>query len=446
MTHLLPSLMILALAIGIFSGYPVALLLGGLSVIFLVLGGVPIASFGLVASRVYGSVLENWILAAIPLFVFMGIMLDRSKIAENLLTELDGLLGARPGGLGLAVIIIGVVMAASTGIIGASVVLMGSLALPLMLRQGYSKSVAIGTILGSGTLGILIPPSIMLVVFGEVMQVPIGGLFAAALVPGLTLGLLYAAYIAGVAIFAPHRVPAGPAISSKGLRELLPRFLGNLLIPAALMASVLISIIVGLATPTEGAAIGALGAFLLALIKGRLSGGVMWESVKDATLTTSMILVLAIGATAFSLVFQRVGGNRMIEDSIALMGSNPYVVVLGIMFLIFLLGFFLEWIEISFLVLPLFTPIVANLDFGDAFAGRTEVVLWFATLVAVNLQTSFLTPPFGYALFYLKTIAPPNVSTKDIYNGVFPIVALQILCLATLMLFPMIALWLPSVM
>lgn len=444
MTYLLPSLMLLGLMLGIFSGYPVAFLLAGLSVLFMWLGDVPLLAFSLIVSRVFGAVLENWILAAIPLFIFMGIMLEKSKIADNLLLELEVLFGGRPGGLGLAVVLIGIVMAASTGIVGASIVLMGTLALPLMLNQGYDKSVAIGTVLGSGTLGILIPPSIMLVVFGDIMQVPIGSLFAATLVPGLLLGGMYALYIVLVAVFRPDRVPASTRRASGNRLQALWRVLQNLVVPALLMASVLISIVVGLATPTEGAAIGAMGAMLLALCKRQLSWRLLGESARTTTLMTAMILVLAICATAFSLVFKRIGGQRMIEDAVGLVGASPYMVVLAIMLLIFLLGFFLEWIEISFLILPLFAPIVAGLDFGDAFQSSGHVLIWFAVLVAINLQTSFLTPPFGYALFYLKGIVPPGVTTADIYRGVTPIVLMQLLGVLLVILFPALALWLPG--
>jgi len=321
---------------------------------------------------------------------------------------------------------------------------MGTLALPLMLKQGYDKSVALGTVLGSGTLGILIPPSIMLVVFGDVMQIPIGQLFAGALLPGLLLGALYALYIVFVAIFRPAKVPAGKPLEAGSMGRLLLRLLKNLIVPALLIFSVLVSIVVGIATPTEGAAIGAFGAMLIALLNRQLSWEALWHSLKDTCLTTAMILVLAIGATAFSLIFKRTGGQQMIEDAAGLLGSNPYMVILAIMLLIFVLGFFLEWIEISFLALPLFAPIVASLDFGDAFQSQGEVMIWFAVLVAVNLQTSFLTPPFGYALFYLKGVGIPGVTTGDIYRSVVPVVGMQLLGLLIVALYPAIALWLPS--
>lgn len=446
MSYLLPLAMLAALALGIFSGYPVALLLGGLSVLFMLIADLPMTSFLLIVSRVFGAVLENWILAAIPLFVFMGLMLEKSRIADSLLNELEKLFGGRPGGLGLAVVIIGIVMAASTGIIGASVVLMGAMALPKMLGQGYHKSVAIGTVLGSGTLGILIPPSIMLVVFGDVMQIPIGGLFAGALLPGLLLGLSYALYVIGTAIVKPERVPARPSADHQAGFQALLRVLKNLILPALLMASVLVSIIAGIATPTEGAAIGALAALLMALARGHLSLRVLLDCVKETTLTTSMILVLAIGATSFSLVFQRVGGQDMIVDGVNLLGGNAALVLISIMIMTFILGFFLEWIEISFLVLPLFAPIVAQLSFDNGLANSQEILIWFGALMAVNLQTSFLTPPFGYALFYLKGIAPPEVSTMDIYRAIVPIVVIQLVGLLLIGFFPEIALWLPRML
>lgn len=448
MTYLLPSLMLLALALGVFSGYPVAFLLGGLSVVFMYLGDLPLASFALVTNRVFGSVLENWVLAAIPLFIFMGIMLGKSRVADSLLYELEQLSRGKPGGLGLAVLAIGIVMAASTGVVGASVVLMGTLALPAMLERGYDKTVAIGIILGAGTLGILVPPSIMLVVFGDVMQVPVGDLFAATIVPGGMLVGFYVLYVVWHALFRPERVPAlnqeGPGSQSAGM--ILLRIMRDLIIPAVLIVSVLASIVAGIATPTEGAAIGAGGALLLALFKRKLSWKILNEGLQATTKTTGMILFLAIGATAYSLVFKRLGGQEMIESLVNALGLSPWFIVLGIMALIFLLGFFLEWIEISFLILPLFSPIVGNLDFGDAFASQGDVLLWFAVLVAVNLQTSFLTPPLGYALFYLKGIAPAGVTTLDVYRGVAPVVVLQMVGVLMIFLFPSIALWLPAML
>ncbi|MCL1476226.1 TRAP transporter large permease subunit [Marinobacter sp. M3C] len=446
MIYLLPSLMLLMLMMGILSGYPVALLLGGLAIVFTFVGDLPLAGFGLIVSRIYGGVLSNWILAAIPLFVFMGIMLDKSDIAKKILQELEALFAGKSGGLALSVIVIGIVMAASTGIVGASVVLMGTLALPVMLKQGYDKSLAMGTILGSGTLGILIPPSIMLVVFGDILQVSIGGLFAAALIPGAMLGLLYALYVIITAIVSPEKAPARRGEETAGLVPLLLRLATNLVIPALLITSVLGSIITGVATPTEGAAIGAAGALLLTLLSGKLSWSVLSGACKETTLTTGMILFLSIGATAYGVVFSRLGGSDMIYALVGLLGGEPYVILMGAMLLIFVLGFFLEWIEISFLVLPLLAPVIGQLDFAPAIDSSHDVLIWFAVLVAVNLQTSFLTPPFGYALFYLKGIAPKGISTVDIYRSVKPFVLIQLAGLVLIILFPAIALWLPGIL
>lgn len=436
--------MILALVAGIFTGYPVAFLLSGLSLVFMFLGDLPLQIFVIVVSRIFGSVLENWVLAAIPLFIFMGIMLDKSKIAERLLLEIEALLGTQPGGLGVTVVLIGIIMAASTGIIGASIVLMATMALPMMLRRGYDKSLAIGSILGSGTLGILIPPSIMLIVFGEIMQIPVGQVFAGALIPGLLLGALYIIYIIAVAHFRPEAAPAGSTADHRAFWLRMRKLLFNLVGPAALILSVLVSIIVGVATPTEGAAIGALGAMIISFLTGNLDRRVLWESLKETCLMTGMILTLAICASAFSLTFKRIGGQTMIEYAVSLLGSSPYMVILAIMILLFILGFFLEWIEISFLVLPLFAPIVAGLDFGETFADKNQLMVWFAILVAVNLQTSFLTPPFGYALFYLKGANIPGITMGDIYRSVLPIVVLQLIGLLLIALFPSLALWLTT--
>ncbi|MFA5664939.1 TRAP transporter large permease subunit [Castellaniella sp.] len=303
---------------------------------------------------------------------------------------------------------------------------------------------AIGSILGSGTLGILIPPSIMLIVFGEIMQIPIGQIFAAALFPGLLLGVLYMVYIAVRATLNPTAAPANPVPDQRPLGQRLREVLINLIGPAVLIMSVLISIIVGVATPTEGAAIGAFGAMVIAWLSGNLRWPALWEALRETSLMTGMILILAVCATAFSLIFKRIGGQAMIEQAIGLLGSNPYMVILAIMILLFILGFFLEWIEISFLVLPMFAPVVAGLDFGTTFADRDQLMVWFAILVAVNLQTSFLTPPFGYALFYLKGANIEGVSMGDIYRSVIPIVLLQLLGLVLIVAFPSISLWLAS--
>ena len=438
--------MIIALIVGVFTGYPVAFLLCGLGILFAILSGIPLRFMGTVVSKIYAGTLSNWLLLAAPLFIFMGLMLDKSGLAERLLLTLERLCGRLPGGLALSVALLGIVMAASTGIVGASVMLLGVIALPVMLKQGYDPRFATGVTAACGTLGILIPPSIMLVFMGAVLQVSIGGLFKAAFVPGLLLGTVYMLYILGVGFFTPHRAPVP---KEKGELEkithaegsLLLDLLKNLLGPLFLIAAVLGSIMIGLATPTEAAGIGAAGAMVLALITRQLNLSVMRNVVRDTSKTTAMVIFVMIGATCFSAVFKRLGGDDMIQELFIGTGYGPYGLLLLMMGLIFVMGFFLEWIEISFIVLPLFAPIIAGLDFGFEATGP-ELLIWFAVLAAVNMQTSFITPPFGYSLFYLRGVAPEGVDIKTIYRSSLPFVILQLTCLGALILFPDIVLWL----
>ena len=438
----LALLMVLALIVGIFTGYPVAFVLAGLGILFSLLAGIPLLFLGTVVSRIFTGVLANWLLLAVPLFVFMGLMLEKAGTARSLLLSLERLFAGMRGGLAIAVAALGIIMAASTGIIGASVVLLGVLALPVMLRQNYDKRLAAGIVAASGTLGILIPPSIMLVLVGDILQLSVGDLFLAAMLPGLLLGGLYIAYILGIAFLRPPWAPVGSVEGgARGLALALE--LGrDLLAPVILIVGVLGSIVVGVATPTEAAGIGAAGAMLLAAFAGRLTWANLSGTVYETSKTTAMILFVAIGATCFSAVFKRLGGDYMIEDAVHAIALGPYGTLIVIMALIFVLGFFLEWIEISFIVLPLFAPVVAGLDFGLGL-GATETLMWFAILVAVNLQTSFLTPPFGYALFYLKGITPPEITMGDIYRSIIPFVLLQLLGLALAIGFPGLVLWLP---
>ncbi len=440
--------MVLALLFGIFSGYPVAFLLGGLGIVFAFIGDVPLAFLGTVSSRIFGGVIENWLLIAIPLFVFMGLMLERSGVAKNLLLTLQRLFGNVRGGLAVSVALLGVVMAASTGIIGASVVMLGLLALPVMLKQGYKPEMAYGVVAASGTLGILIPPSIMLVLMGSIMQISVGDLFKAALIPGLMLGGLYTVYLLVAAWLKPEWAPLASeaAVTGEEPEEQIPlalALLRDLLGPVVLITAVLGSIMAGIATPTEAAAIGAAGAMLLALFLKQLNLEAIREVCRTTSKTSAMILFVVVGATCFSVVFKRLGGADMIEELITGTGLGPYGLLLLLMGLIFLLGFFLEWIEISFVILPLLLPVVNALDFGGQLYGEA-VLVWFAILVAINLQTSFLTPPFGYALFYLKGITQGNVSIGTIYKSIIPFVLLQLTGLVLCILFPSIVLWLPG--
>ena len=443
--YFLPLLMIAALIGGIFTGYPVAFLLAGIGVIFTFLGDIPVLFLGTTVSRIFTGTLANWLLLAVPLFVFMGLMLEKSGAAKKLLLSLERLFAGMRGGLAISVAALGVIMAASTGIVGASVVLLGVMALPVMLRQKYDKGLAAGIICASGTLGILIPPSIMLVLVGDILQISVGDLFMGALVPGLLLGALYVAYILLVAFLAPHKAPVG-VVDLDDVRPLWLALVSDLVAPVLLIMSVLGSIIIGVATPTEAAAIGAIGTMVLAAFFKELNYANLRDAVLETGKTTGMILFVAIGASCFSVIFKRIGGDTMIEDAVlALSGSNPWATLGVVMGLIFILGFFLEWIEISFIALPLFAPIIAFLDFGLGMT-PSEQMTWFAILLAVNLQTSFLTPPFGYALFYLKGIAPPELTMVDIMRAIIPFVVVQLIGLALVVAFPSLVLWLPRYM
>ncbi|KEO60770.1 TRAP transporter large permease [Thioclava indica] len=432
--ELLPIIMGLCLIVGTFSGYPVALVLGGLGVAFLFIGGLPIFTLQLAVSRIFG-IMSNWLLLAIPLFVYMGLMLDRSGIAANLLYSFERLLGGVRGGLGIAVALLGVVLAASTGIVGASVVMLGVLALPVLLRENYSPQLATGLVAASGTLGILIPPSIMLVVLGSMLQVSVGDLFKAAFLPGLLLSVLYVAYIL---ILARVRPDMAPPVTSRdrtpGWRAVL-ELMRDLSGPLVLIGTVLGSILAGVATPTEAAALGAFGATLLALIGRKLDLNGMGEVVYETGKITAMILFVLIGATVFSGVFKALGGDEMIRDAVTGTGLSPFGMMALFMIILFVLGCFLEWIEITFVVLPLFTPIIIDLDFGLGFTPN-EQLIWFAIAVAVNLQTSFMTPPFGFSLFYVKGVAPEGTSIGTIYKGAVPFVVLQLIGLASVIFIP----------
>lgn len=442
--YLLPFLMVLALLIGIFTGYPVAFLLGGIGILFAIVAEVPMPFIGIVGSRIFGGVIENWLFIAIPLFVFMGLMLEKSGVARRLLLTLQRVFGRIHGGLAISVALLGIVMAASTGIIGASVVMLGLLGLPVMLKQGYKPEMATGIVAASGTLGILIPPSIMLVLMGSILQVSVGALFKAALVPGVMLGLLYIGYLLLVGKIKPEWMPLpDPNALDHDTTPLPIALLRDLVGPVTLIVAVLGSIMTGVATPTEAAAIGAAGATLLALVGGNFNFRNLRDVTYDTSKTTAMILFIVVGAACFSAIFKRVGGDYMILELVDSTGLGPYGLLIMMMILIFLLGFFLEWIEISYVILPLLLPVITLMDFGMGLSQQAFLV-WFAILVAINLQTSFLTPPFGYALFYLKGITNGEIPITTIYKSVIPFVLLQLSALILCMLFPSIVLWLPG--
>ena len=445
---LLPVFMFLALAVLLFSGFPVAFVLGGVGLGFGFIGiyfdVFSLIEFFNIISRIWGGVCENLILVAIPMFIFMGTMLEKSGVAKDLLYALQILLRSVPGGLALSVTIMGTIMAATTGIIGASVVMMTLLALPVMLDRKYDTSLATGTIAASGTLGILIPPSIMLVIMADLLAISVGTLFIASVFPGLLLAVLYFLYLLIRTRINPSLAPSlpkniGPSTSKEKMYLILRSFFP----PIGLIVLVLGSIFAGFATPTEAAGVGALGSILLAIFNRRLSKSVLMEVTERSALTGAMIFGIFIGATAFSYVFRSLGGDDLIHAFVNEMGFGPWGILFVMMGLVFLLGFFFDWVEITLIVLPLFAPIMATLDFGDHVSSEF-IIPWIAVLLAVNLQTSFLTPPFGFALFYMKGVSPPGVKIQTIYKGIIPFVILQLIGLSLVIKFPEIALWLPN--
>ena len=446
----MPANEILALAmfaafIGlVFTGFPVAWILAGLAVLFTALAIVLEVDFGLpigvdwayasISVERIWNVMENWVMVALPMFVFMGLMLDRAGIAERLMANFARLFGPLPGGLAVAIALIGVLLAATTGIIGAAVVLLALLGLPAMLRQGYQPSLAAGTVCAVGTLGILIPPSIMLVLMADRMAMPVGDLFLGAVGPGLLLSGLYVAYLFGHGFVRPDAAPPTAAtvpLNWAALWELAVAVVP----PAALILAVLGSIFFGVATPTEAAGVGAAGAMALAAANKALDRRVLAEVVRETTRTTAFIMGVLVGATAFSLVLRGLGGDALIERALLNLPFGPAGVVMAILFATFLLGFFLDWIELTLIILPLVSPVVAQLGFDP---------VWFTVLFAVCLQTSFLTPPVGFAIFYLKRVAPAGVDAPVIYRGVVPFILLQLLGLAIIFHWQALVTWLPG--
>lgn len=434
-------------------GFPVALTLSGTSLIFAAfavqLDAFDMAFLNSIPNRIY-SIMGNETLVAVPLFVFMGIMLEKSKIAEQLLITMNEAMHGLKGGLAISVILVGALLAASTGIVGATVVTMGLLALPTILKQGYDPKIATGTICASGTLGQIIPPSIVLILLGDVLSnayqqaqlkqgifspetLSVGDLFIGALIPGALLVLLYMAYVYLIAVKQPDRLPTQKA--SEIPPGLAKRVLSSLLPPLLLILLVLGSILAGYATPTEAAALGALGAILLALFKKRLNLAALQTVMRETTSVTSMIFFIFIGAAFFSLVFRGLGGDELIESFLSDLPGGQFTAMLIVMLLIFILGFFLDFIEITYVILPVVAPIL--------LMGGMDPV-WLGIMIAINLQTAFLTPPFGFALFYLRGVAPKSVQTAHIYKGVIPFIGIQILVIVLIAIFPELATWLPK--
>jgi len=446
--------MFAAVFIVLLMGYPVAISLAGTALAFAFAGNYfdlfDATFLEALPNRLFG-IIENDTLIAVPLFVFMGVMLEKSKVAESLLENMSKLFGSLPGGLGFSVVLVGMLMAASTGIVGATVVTMGLLSLPTMLKRNYDPALACGTICASGTLGQIIPPSIVLVLLGDVISsayqqaqldmgifspetVSVGDLFAGALIPGVILVILYLVYLAGIALFKPSVCPAIPAeeINTSLIIELIK----GLLPPLILIMAVLGSIIAGVATPTEAAAVGAMGATLLAYLKKQLSVKQLTDVAQNTTQVTSMVFFILIGASLFSLVFRGFGGDELIEELLSDLPGGVFGAVLVVMLVMFLLGFVLDFIEITFVVVPIVAPILLAMDINP---------VWLGIMIALNLQTSFLTPPFGFALFYLRGVAPAAIKTSQIYRGVIPFIVIQLFLLALLAIWPELATWLPSI-
>ncbi|EDN68820.1 conserved hypothetical protein, membrane [Beggiatoa sp. PS] len=428
-------LMFAVLMVTLLLGYPVALTLGAISLLF---GSIflELSFFNLLPMRIWG-IMTNFTLLAVPLFVFMGVILEKSGIAEDLLETMGLLFGPLRGGLALSIVFVGALLAATTGVVGATVVTMGIIALPSLLKNGYSPALATGTIATSGTLGQIIPPSIVLILLGDMIGVPVGDLFLAAVMPGVLLVFLYLSYIAWKAWRYPQSAPALVTDIPRRDRQFVIRVFKSLLPPLLLIIAVLGSIFFGIATPTESGAFGALGALLLAILHNRLTLQNLQAAMQQTTRLTSMVFLILIGATAFGLVFRGMGGDIIVHDIFAYLPGEKWGFLLMSLLLIFILGFFLDFLEICFIVVPILTPIAVHFQID---------LLWFAVLIAVNLQTSFLTPPFGFSLFYLKAVAPPTMPIGVIYRGIVPFVILQVIGLILLTLFPQITLWLPNLM
>ncbi len=453
MVEYIPLLMFAVVCVVLMAGYPVAFSLAGTALLFALVGNMTghfdMAFLHALPNRLYGTI-DNTTLIAVPLFVLMGVMLEKSKLAEDLLDSMSLLFGKFKGGLGISVVVVGMLLAASTGIVGATVVTMGLMSLPTMLKRGYSPSLATGSICATGTLGQIIPPSIALVLLGDILSsayqqaqlsmgiftpktMSIGDLFVGAIIPGLLLVVMYIGYLVIISRLKPEIAPVAEPDTENTLSTI--RLIQSLLPPVILIVAVLGSILTGIATPTEAAGVGALGATLLALSRGQLSVERLRDVARSTTEVTSMVFLILIGAAVFSLVFRGFGGETLVEELFRDMPGGVITATLVVMVVIFLLGFILDFIEITFVVVPIVGPVLLAMGLDP---------IWLGIMIAINLQTSFLTPPFGFALFYLRGVAPDSVRTGDIYRGVIPFIGIQVLLMLMLALYPSLATWLPS--
>jgi tripartite ATP-independent transporter DctM subunit len=419
--EILALLLFLTIFLLILYGYPVAFTLGGVSLLYAVCFLDPVA-FSALPPRIMG-VMSNYVLLAVPLFIFMGIMLEKSGLAERLLETMAMLFGKRRGGLAIAVVVVGALLAASTGIVGATVVTMGLISLPTMLKRGYKPEIATGVIAASGTLGQIIPPSVVLVLLGSVLQVPVGELFAAAMVPGLLLVACYLIYLIAIAYLKPEWAPPIPEEEIRQFRTkgFFWRVVQAFVLPFLLILAVLGSIFWGVASPTEAAAVGALGATLLTIFQGKFTGKILQSVMRETTMLTSMVFMILLGATTFSFVFRELQGDRYLVELVQSANLPAWGFLLLVMVVVFIVGFFIDFIEIIFIIVPVVAPIFVQYEMD---------LVWVGVLLAINLQTSFLTPPFGFSLFYLKGVAPPEVTTGHLYRGIIPFVIIQLVFLA----------------
>ncbi len=420
------------LTVALVIGFPVTFTMMGMSFLFGLIG-LPASFFDLLPLRMWG-IMTNTMLMAVPLFVFMGLALERSGLARELLETMEELFRNVRGGLAISVVVVGALLGASTGIVGATVVTMGLMSLPTMLKHGYSRSFASGTVAASGTLGQIIPPSLVLLLLGPVMEVPIGDMFMGAVLPGFLLVILYCVFIYLSSFFGTRHVPAAHSQRVRFDREFVLRIFKALIPPLFLILAVLGTIFAGIATPTESGAMGAVGAVLLTIINGKFSRELLHDVAKGTIKMTCMVFIIIMGATCFALVFRGLGGDELMREFVNSMDLAGWQLVAMVMVFIFILGFFLDFIEITYIHIPVIAPIVVEFGFDP---------LWFGILFAVNLQTSFMTPPFGPSLFYLKGVCPPEVQTMDLYKGIIPFVLLQLLGLLMVAFWPELVTWLP---